>query len=67
MRRLYDYNMKPIGYISEVSDGKKTAYDSNYKILGYYFTEADKTYDYNMRLIGRGDLLSSFYETLKKG
>lgn len=66
MHRLYDYNMNPIGYVSEISGGKKTAYDSNYRILGYYFTETDKTYDYNMRLIGRGDLLSVFYEPPRK-
>ena len=27
-------------------------------ILGYYYPETDKTYDKNMRLIGKGNLLA---------
>lgn len=66
MRILYDYNMNPIGYVSENADGKQTAYDTNYRVLGYYFSGSDKTYDNNMRLVGRGDLLSAFYAPTAK-
>lgn len=66
MKKLYDYNMNLKGFVSEFINGKKTAYDTNFRILGYYFAGQDKTFDYNMRLVGRGDLLSSFFEFPKK-
>ena len=59
MQRLYDYNMNPIGYVSATVNGKTTVYDTNYRIRGDYFTESDKTYDNNMRLIGKGNQLTA--------
>ena len=58
MQKLYDSNMKLVGYMSESETGRISAYDSDYRILGYYYPETDKTYDKNMRLIGKGNLLA---------
>lgn len=59
MRKLYDVNMRPIGYLQEgAAGGRRVLYDRNYRVLGYYYPAADKTYDRDMRPIGRGDLLA---------
>lgn len=57
MRKLYDADMKVIGYLQEGESGRRTLYDGNYRVLGYYYPASDKTYDADMRPVGRGDLL----------
>lgn len=66
MQRLYDYNMNPIGYVETDKTGKKTAYDTNFRVLGYYEAARNKTYDNNLQLVGTGDLIASFYSPPKK-
>ena len=61
MQRYYDSNMKLVGYVSAESAGQRTAYDSDFRPLGYYYPESNKTYDKNMRLIGKGDLLANLF------
>lgn len=59
MRKLYDVNMQPIGYLQEGGAGtRRVLYDRNRRVLGYYYLASDKTYDRDMRPIGRGDLLA---------
>ncbi len=57
MQRLYDSDMKLIGYLSEGASGRVSVLDSDYKVLGYYHPSSDKTYDKDMNLIGTGNLL----------
>ena len=66
MQRLYDYNINPIGYVDIDKSGKKTAYDTNFNVLGYYYSSQDKTYDNNLQIVGTGDLITSFYTPPKK-
>ena len=59
MRKLYDVNMQPIGYLQEGEAGtRRVLYDRNRRVLGYYYPASDKTYDRDMRPVGRGDLLA---------
>ena len=61
MQKLYDANMRLQGYYLRGEAGARTAvYDADMRPLGYYYPHSDKTYDANMRLIGRGDLLAGF-------
>lgn len=57
MRKLYDANMQPIGYLQE-GGTRRVLYDRNRRVLGYYYPAGDKTYDRDMRPVGRGDLLA---------
>ena len=61
MQKLYDANMRLQGYYLRGEAGARTAvYDADMRPLGYYYPHSDKTYDVNMRLVGRGDLLAGF-------
>ena len=60
MQRLYDSNMQLVGYLSSDAAGRMSVLDSDYRTLGYYYQQKDKTYDKNMRLVGKGKLLTSF-------
>lgn len=60
MQKLYDSNMRLAGYLAAGASGKSAVYDSDFRVLGYYYPDSDKTYDKNMRLIGRGNLLTAF-------
>ncbi len=60
MQKLYDSNMKLVGYSRMAADGKINVYDSDYKLLGYYVPSSDKTYDSNRKLIGKGNLTAGF-------
>ena len=60
MQKLYDSDMQLIGYTSTGATGKITVYDSNYRMLGYYNPESDKTYDKDRRLVGKGNLITNF-------
>ena len=57
MRKLYDADMKVVGFLQEGEGGRRTLYDGNYRVLGYYYPASDKTYDADMRPVGRGELL----------
>lgn len=59
MQRLYDSNMQLVGYLSAGAAGRTAVFDSNYCVLGYYYPATNKTYDKDMRLIGKGNLLTS--------
>ena len=59
MQRLYDSNMQLVGYLSSDAAGRMSVLDSDYRTLGYYYPQKDKTYDKNMRLVGKGNLLTS--------
>ena len=61
MQKLYDSNMQLIGYSATGASGKITVYDSDYRILGYYNPQSDKTYDRDRKLIGKGDLTTVFF------
>lgn len=61
MQKLYDQNMQLIGFLCEDRSGKIAAYDAAYCVLGYYYRNADKTYDREMRYIGRGNHLARFF------
>ena len=59
MQKLYDSNMKLVSYLSVGAAGRVSVLDSDYRPLGYYYPSSDKTYDKDMRLIGKGNLLTS--------
>ena len=59
MQRLYDSNMQLVGYLSSDAAGRMSVLDSDYRTLGYSYPQKDKTYDKNMRLVGKGNLLTS--------
>ena len=59
MQRLYDSNTQLVGYLSSDAAGRISVLDSDYRTLGYYYPQKDKTYDKNMRLVGKGNLLAS--------
>lgn len=59
MQRLYDSNMQLVGYLAADATGRMSVLDSDYRVLGYYYPGKDKTYDKDMRLIGKGNLLTS--------
>ena len=58
MQKLYDHNMKLVGDMVQSETGRTSVCDSDYRTLGYYYPESNKTYDKNMRLIGKGNLLA---------
>lgn len=60
MQKLYDSNMRLAGYLAAGAAGRLSVYDSDFRVLGYYYPASDKTYDKNMRLIGKGNLLTAF-------
>lgn len=60
MQRLYDSNMQIVGYTATSATGRITAYDSDYQVMGYYYPASDKTYDKNMKLIGKGNQITKF-------
>lgn len=57
MQKLYDSDAQLLGYVAAAA-GRQTLYDRDFRLLGYYFPATDKTYDADMRLIGRGNLLT---------
>ena len=59
MQRLYDSNMQLVGYLAAGAAGRLSVLDSDYRVLGYYYPGRDKTYDMDMRLVGKGNLLTS--------
>lgn len=65
MQRLYDSDMRLIGYLSEGAAGRVSVLDSDYKVLGYYYPSADKTYTKDMALVGRGNQLAALLERAK--
>ena len=65
MQRLYDSDMQLIGYLSEGAAGRVSVLDSDYKVLGYYYPSADKTYTKDMPLVGRGNQLAALLERAK--
>ena len=65
MQRLYDSDMQLIGYLSEGAAGRVSVLDSDYKVLGYYYPSADKTYTKDMALVGRGNQLAALRERAK--
>ena len=65
MQRLYDSDMQLIGYLSEGAAGRVSVLDSDYKVLGYYYPSADKTYTKDMALVGRGNQLAALLEHAK--
>ena len=65
MQRLYDSDMQLIGYLSEGAAGRVSVLDSDYKVLGYYYPSADKTYTKDMALVGRGNQLTALLERAK--
>ena len=67
MQRFYDSNMKIVGYILSGAANLQTAYDSDFQPLGYYYPYSDKTYDKNMKLIGKGNQLASFFSNAAQG
>ena len=58
MQKLYDHNMNLVGYMVQSETGRTSVCDSDFQVLGYYYPESNKTYDKNMRLIGKGNLLA---------
>ena len=61
MQRFYDSDMKIVGYILSGAAGRQTAYDPDFRPLGYYYPRSGKTYDKNMKLIGKGNQLAAFF------
>lgn len=59
MQRLYDANMRLIGYYVQDAAGRVRALDSDSRLVGSYDPFSDKTYDKNRTLVGRGNLLAS--------
>lgn len=59
MQRLYDANMRLIGYYVQDAAGRVRALDSDLRLVGSYDPFSDKTYDKNRTLLGRGNLLAS--------
>ena len=43
MQRLYDSNMQLVGYLSSDAAGRMSVLDSDYRTLGYYYPQKDKT------------------------
>ena len=67
MQRLYDANARLIGYLSAGAAGRMSVLDSDYRVLGYYYPQRDKTYDKDMRLVGKGNLLASLLGDVSAG
>lgn len=59
MQKLYDTDARLLGYVSAARAGRQVLYDCDRRIRGYYYPATDKTYDADMRLVGRGNLLAS--------
>lgn len=59
MQKLYDVNARLIAHLAVSTAGRLVLYDSDYEILGYYYPASDKTYDRDLRLIGRGNQLAA--------
>ena len=62
MQKFYDSNRCLVGYLRESETGKIFAYDICYRLKGYYNPTSDKTYDSNCTLLGRGNLLATFFK-----
>ena len=67
MQRLYDSNMQLVGYLSSDAAGRISVLDSDYRALGYYYPDKDKTYDKNMRLVGKGNMLTALLGDVSAG
>ncbi len=61
MQKFYDSNRNLIGYLRSSASGKILAYDPDRRLVGYYNPDSDKTYDANRSLVGRGNLLATFF------
>ena len=59
MQKLYDSDARLLGYLTETAAGRRVLYDANFRVRAYYYPATDKTYDADMRLVGRGNLLTS--------
>ena len=67
MQRLYNSNTQLVGYLSSDAAGRMSVLDSDYRVLGYYYPDKNKTYDNNMRLVGKGNLLTSLLGDVSVG
>jgi len=56
---LTDARHHTIGYIDTAADGRKTARNPRYQVVGYYDPRTDTTRDSRHHAVGRGDLLAS--------
>lgn len=55
LEKLTDWTGKIIGW-TEWQGNKKWLYDFNHRKLGYYDKSTNKTYDWQNRLVGNGDI-----------
>ena len=56
---LKDSHYRVIGYIDTAPDGKQTARDARYHVVGHYDPARDVTKDAQYRVIGHGNLLAT--------
>lgn len=56
---LKDAAYKIIGHIDTASDGKQTARDAGFHIVGYYDPHTNITKDSRFHTVGHGNLLAS--------
>ncbi len=62
MQRLYDADMRLLGYLAEGASGRLSVLDADRRVLGYYYPASDKTYTKDMALVGRGNQLAALLE-----
>ena len=62
MQRLYDSDMRLIGYLAEGAAGRLSVLDADRNVLGYYYPSSGKTYTKDMELVGRGNQLAALLE-----
>jgi hypothetical protein len=55
---IKDRNLRTIGYVETMSDGKQKALDVNLRTLGYYDPKRNVTQDTNLRTIAQGNVLA---------
>jgi hypothetical protein len=56
---LRDDKLKIIAFLDIENDGKKTLRDDKLAILGFYDPTTDTTRDKKLKIIGKGDLLTT--------
>ena len=58
LEKLTDWTGKIIGW-TDWQGSKKWLYDFNHRKLGYYDKATNKTYDWQNRIVGNGDIITT--------
>jgi hypothetical protein len=56
---LRDNSYRTIGFLETESNGNKTLYDAQWRLLGFYRREMNRTFDRDWRPVAQGDLLAT--------